>query len=641
MTGLARRHIQRLGLAASTATGFALLAAAPAHAASEPAGGAPTADIVIATLGATVLTALLLAVGMGHRSGRVKLLGHAAAWTERKTGLPGWAALPGAISSVALLVALLGMYWDISLHIDDGRDAGPLANPAHYLILAGLFGVFMAGFLAMVLPKERPGRSAVRITRTWHAPVGGVLLFACGAFSLSGFPLDDFWHRMFGQDVTLWGPTHLMLIGGAAMTLVGRSVLLVEGARVARERNGRTSKALAPRMLRVQRATLVGAFLIGLSTFQAEFDFGVPQFDFLFHPMLVMLAASVALVAARLWAGPGGALIAVALFVAVRGGVSLLVGPAFGETTPHFPLYAAEAVLVELVARRALIARPLAFGAVAGALIGTVGLAAEWGWSHLWMPLAWPESMLPEAVAVGLAAAVAGGTIGALIGSALASDHVPRPRGATPALVAASLALAMLIGYGLQTSPSPGESARVSLTDVRGGAERQVSARVELSPRGAADDARWLTVTAWQGGGLVLDKLERVGPGVYRTTRPIPVYGEWKALLRLHRGDSLQGVPIYLPRDPAIPAAEVPAERTFVRTFVSDTRLLQREAKDATFPMLSVLAYGTVLGIALSLLGGMAWGLGRLAGAGRADWRRPPRSGRPAPLTPRGRLSAP
>src|SRR5688500_4038702 len=219
------------------------------YAASEPAGGAATADIVIATLGATVLTALLLGLGMGHRSGRVKVLGRLADWTERKTGLPGWAALPGAISSAALLVALLGMYWDISLHIDQGRDAGPLANPAHYLILAGLFGCFAAGFLAIVLPTERPGRSAVRITRDWHAPVGGVLLFACGAFSLSGFPLDDFWHRLFGQDVTLWGPTHLMLIGGAAMTLVGRSVLLVEGARVARERRGGQSKGLAPRML--------------------------------------------------------------------------------------------------------------------------------------------------------------------------------------------------------------------------------------------------------------------------------------------------------------------------------------------------------------------------------------------------------
>ena len=37
----------------------------------------------------------------------------------------------------------------------------------------------------------------------------------CGLYALMGFPLDDIWHRIFGQDVTLWGPTHLMMIGGA------------------------------------------------------------------------------------------------------------------------------------------------------------------------------------------------------------------------------------------------------------------------------------------------------------------------------------------------------------------------------------------------------------------------------------------
>jgi hypothetical protein len=600
-------------------TGIALAAS---NATAEPAGGAALTDVMIATVGASVLTVLLLAVGIGHRSGRIRILGRVADFTERQTGLPGWAALPGAISSVALLVALLGMYWDISLHIDQGRDPGPLANPAHYLILAGLFGVFSAGFLAIVLPTERPGRSAVRITRDWYAPVGGILLFACGAFSLSGFPLDDAWHRLFGQDVTLWGPTHLMLIGGAAMTLVGRSVLLVEGARVARERRGddAPSKSLAPAALRFQRAGLVGAFLIGLSTFQAEFDFGVPQFDALFQPLLVMVAASIALVAARLWAGRGGALIAVALFLAVRGAVSVAVGPVFGETMPHFPLYVGEALLVELVAVRGLVARPLAFGAVAGAVIGTVGLAAEWAWSHIWMPIPWSSAMFPEAAFVGFAAAIAGGLIGALIGAALGSDRVPRPRGVVPALAAASIAVALMIGFGLQTTQKRGESAHVTLTDVRSGPDREVSARIRLEPRDTADDARWLTVTAWQGGGFVLDRLKHTGPGVYETTKPIPVHGEWKALLRLHRRDSLQGIPIYLPRDPAIPATEIPAERSFVRTFVPDKRILQREAKDGTSPLLSVLAYGGVLGIALSLLTAMAWGLGRLARNSRTEW---------------------
>ena len=55
------------------------------------------------------------------------------------------------------------MLWDISLHIAQGRDEGPLANAAHYFILAGLFGVFASGFLSMCLPLEKPSRVAVRI----------------------------------------------------------------------------------------------------------------------------------------------------------------------------------------------------------------------------------------------------------------------------------------------------------------------------------------------------------------------------------------------------------------------------------------------------------------------------------------------
>ena len=130
---------------------------------------------------------------------------------------------------VSLLTAVLGMYWDISLHIDNGRDAGPLANPAHYLILIGLYGVLVAGVLSIALAgTERPAKTAVHLGGDWWAPVGGLMMAACGAFALTGFPLDDMWHRLFGQDVTLWGPTHLMLIGGASLATLGGMVLMGE-----------------------------------------------------------------------------------------------------------------------------------------------------------------------------------------------------------------------------------------------------------------------------------------------------------------------------------------------------------------------------------------------------------------------------
>ena len=220
--------------------------------------------------------------------------------SERVTGMPGWASLPSVVGTSSLLVALLGMYWDIALHINVGRDEGPLANPAHYLILVGLFGIFAAGCIAVGLPKgEKPTPSAVRITEGWYAPVGAILIALAGGYALLGFPLDDMWHRLFGQDVTLWGPTHLMLIGGAGMTLIGQAILLREG-RPDEGRRGRGPDALRARTRRRSAASsAMGGLLIGLSTFQAEFDFGVPQFHMVFHPVLIAIAAGVALVASR------------------------------------------------------------------------------------------------------------------------------------------------------------------------------------------------------------------------------------------------------------------------------------------------------------------------------------------------------
>jgi len=588
-----------------------LFSTAAAQAAAAPAAGAELAQIAIATVAASLLTAALLYLGFGHRSGRTQVLDRLAARAERTSGLPGWAALPSSIATVSLLVALFGMYWDISLHIDNGRDAGPLANPAHYFILTGLFGIFTAGFIAMVLPKERPSRAAIRLGPDWWAPLGGVLIAACGAFSLIGFPLDDLWHRLFGQDVTLWGPTHLMLIGGAAMTLIGIAVLSVEGLRAnAAAEHPRRETSFTRGMRAI---ALTGGLMLGLSTFQAEFDFGVPQFQLVFEPLMLMLAAGLGLVLARIYGGRGAALGAVVFFVVMRGALAVAIGPVLGQTTPHFPLYIAEALVVEAIALRISSSdEPLRFGLWAGVGIGTVGLAAEWAWSHLWMPIAWPAAVFPEAAIVGFLAAVAGAMLGAWAGARLSLDQgVRRPRLRQAALAGAAT-LAALVVLGLYTVPDRGVSAQVALHQLPGGDGRQVAATVVLDPPSAAADAAWFDVTSWQGGGLVVGPLREVGPGRYRSTEPIPVDGNWKSMIRLHAGNSLTALPIFLPRDEAIPVGEVPAPARFERSFRDEHKLLQREQTGGS-PVVVALAYSTVVAIALSLLALLAWGLHRLS----------------------------
>jgi hypothetical protein len=617
-----------------------VLAAAAPVAASEPAGGAAIDQVAIATAMAGVATAVLLLGIFGYRKGHRggvagRTLRRVASFSARASGLPAWAALPAGLAGGSLMVALLGMYWDISLHIDQGRDPGPLANPAHYLILAGLYGVFAAGCLALALPEEKPGPAAIRITRDWYVPVGGVLTAACGGFALLGFPLDDLWHRIFGQDVTLWGPTHLMLFGGAGLTLIGQAILLAEGMRF---------RGIATDHLRdsqfvvaLRRVGLMGGLLIGLSTFQGEFDFGVPQFRMVFHPMLIALAAGMALTAGRIWIGKGGALATAVMFVVVRGAISLIVGDVFGESAPAMPLYLVEALCVEAVALATGRDRPIALGVAAGVLCGTVGLAAEWLWIGATFPLPWSDGIVPEAPIVAPIAGAAGGVLGGLLGAGL-RFRLPRPSTARTGVVAAFVAIAALTAFGLSTTKPSGQTATVVLRDAAGGgaggsAARHVVGTVTLSPRDAADDASWVTVTSWQDGGMKVDRLERIGEGVYAFRAPAPVYGDWKTVLRVQNGRTIMGVPIYMPADAAIPGAkEVPASARFTRPFVADHDLLQRERKDDVPGWLWTAACLVVLALSLVFMASLAWGVARVArtGGGGTPSEPPAAPARPA-----------
>ncbi|HEX2129141.1 MAG TPA: hypothetical protein VHF58_07980, partial [Solirubrobacterales bacterium] len=428
-------------------------------------------------------------------------------------------------------------------------------------------------------------------------------------------------------DVTLWGPTHLMLIGGAALTLIGTSTLVVEGrAETEPKRNWRTVLA------RGRRTFAFGGLLIGLSTFQGEFDFGVPQFNLVLEPVMLAFAAGVALVGARLWIGPGAALGAALFFIAVRGVIALLVGGVWDETVPHFPLYLAEAACIELLALALprLLDRPYAFGAVGGLLIGTVGFAAEYGWSHVWMPVPWPEGLIDAAIVPTVVAAVAAGVIGAFLATSLMGAE---GRYAAPAaswrsragLPAAGLAaIAVVVALNVADSAPRGVSAEVTLSETSPAPNRAADATVRINPPEFAEEANWVSAIGWQGGErLHLDHLEETAPGVYETDEPLPLSGTWKTLIRVHTDDALVGVPLYLPEDAAIPAEAVTSpEGTFQRPFIDETEILQRELKDDVPGYLAALAYAIVGLIVLSIIVLLGWVLVRLGDGGEPRARK-------------------
>lgn len=577
-------------------------------------GGTALHEIVLLTAAGAIVTAVLLWIGYLHRNHKISWLTSLADWSGRRFKRPPWVALPVAMFTASIICALFGFIWDVSLHIGNGRDDGALANPAHYFILIGLFGIFVAGCTAMVLPFDKPGPAAVRITDHWHAPVGGIVMAGCGLYALLGFPLDDIWHRIFGQDVTLWGPTHLMMIGGAGFSTLAAAYLEYEGKRAVGPDAPRDGLGL--------KFVLYLAFagvLIGASVYQIEFDFGVPQFRQVFQPMLIAAAAGLALVMARIFLGRGAALIAALIAIGLRGIVAFLVAPVLDAPVNWFPLYLGAALIVELVALTPLFKRPIIFGAVSGLGIATVGLWIESLWINAVYPLTWPTSIWPEALAMAVPVAVLTGACGAMAGMVLTGRRLPR-RAIGVGLVALTvLVIGVAAANGLRYTTPQDATAQITLTEAQGpGDGRFVTADVRLNPPDVvSDDPNWVAVLGWQGGltnerGQFIDILEQVGPGHYVSTEPMPVSGTWKTLLRVHDGRTLAAVPIYLAGDPGIGAEEVPAEPQFTRPFVSEITILQRERSPDIPQSLWLIGCLVVLFCTLAMVAGITWGGGRI-----------------------------
>jgi hypothetical protein len=119
------------------------------------------------------------------------------------------------------LIAGWGVQWDIQWHVLIGRDSFWI--PPHVMTYAGVALAVLVSFGILAWetllggPARAPGAPPVlRIlgltgTRGFHLAAWGIALTVLAA------PIDDLWHRLFGLDVTLWSPPHLLGILGAVI----------------------------------------------------------------------------------------------------------------------------------------------------------------------------------------------------------------------------------------------------------------------------------------------------------------------------------------------------------------------------------------------------------------------------------------
>ena len=492
---------------------------------------------------------------------------------ERVTGIPGWAAGMIGTAAMGLLIAGVGFYNDVAWHVGKGRDQELFTAP-HTMIIAGLGMIALASAIGILFATLQRVDTGLRV-KALRVPWSAVPLGLLGVCALSGFPLDDLWHATYGIDVTMWSPTHMLMICGAAFSLIAAWLALAEAGVSFRD-------SVWAKVVHFLAAWFV---LAGLSAPLGEFRFGVPQFQQVFHPILLLLAAAFAFVPTRIVLGRGWAIVlAAATFVPeIGGGVG---GDSSFVPTRAPGLFLASALAVEVAALAVGTDRRLRFALLSGVGVCTIGLAGEWWWNQ-GAQQPWHSSLLLPALLFGAPAALGAAVLGAAYGGAVNRQPGRLPRAAL--LVAAA---AVLLAIALPLPRRTGD-VQATLDIVRTGDTAMVTVR--LDPSDAASDNKWFQTIAWQGGGLVAVEMRETGAGTYETERPVPVGGSWKTLVRLHRGDELMAAPVCFPADAEIGAPDVPAESRTV-AFAGEEGFLMREVTSgpATVKVVAYTAVGLI-----------------------------------------------
>ncbi|HWX99980.1 MAG TPA: hypothetical protein VNY55_08935, partial [Mycobacterium sp.] len=234
----------------------------------------------------------------------------------------------------------------------------------------------------------------------------------------------------------------------------------------------------------------------------------------------------------------------------------------------------------------------------------------------------WPMSMWGEALAMAVPVAVLMGMCGALFGMVLTGQQLPSRAIGISVVAATVLVIGGAVANGLHIVVPKQNNATITLSELPSApGQRMVSADVQLTPADmVSQHPDWVTILSWQGRmendrGLQIDRLDKVGPGHYRSTQPLPVWGSWKTLLRVQDGYTMTAVPIYEPADDAIPAPEVPALSSINRPFVQEVTILQRERDQNAPAWLFTAGSIVVLFFTLMVIAGLTWGAGRLNNA--------------------------
>jgi hypothetical protein len=174
----------------------------------------------------------------------------------------GLTALLGAI------IFLEGTSWDIQWHTFIGRDRTLI--PPHLMMLSGVALSGISGLLTVLIESVWARRNTslarygVGFAQLFSGPLGAYVVGFTALTAAVAFPLDAYWHALYGIDVAIWAPFHIMFVASMGLVALGAAYMLGSAAHLAARRGpaGRGTRRAATLGLALALATVLSLFTL-------------------------------------------------------------------------------------------------------------------------------------------------------------------------------------------------------------------------------------------------------------------------------------------------------------------------------------------------------------------------------------------
>lgn len=210
--------------------------------------------------------------------------------------------LAGVPFLIGVLASFVGLAWDVQWHTDVGPDT--FFTAPHLVFYSGvaISGLTCLAVVLLTTWEARRGRLAptddsIPVLRGRFRGPAGYVIGGVGAAAFLSYGLaDQWWHGLYGFDVTLVSPPHVGLILSIGVTMVGCLIAFAADARRAIARGG---SLLGPTFGLAAAAAILVAFLPATTMsilemvwpFQGRVDSDAVVIAFLYPAILLLVAA--------------------------------------------------------------------------------------------------------------------------------------------------------------------------------------------------------------------------------------------------------------------------------------------------------------------------------------------------------------